>query len=117
MESLTFNCYKGASFSGDVAMPVTVGGVPLYFRGRAILQSIIEELQTKHSLDQASEVLLTGASAGGLSTYLHADHVHAMVAQASPNVKFGALPDCGLFLNHSTYDHPALFAYGDQMRK
>ena len=46
-----------------------------YFRGKRVLDAVLDVLLTDHGLSQAEEVLLSGGSAGGLSTYLHADDV------------------------------------------
>ena len=47
----------------------------------------------------ATEVLLSGGSAGGLSTFLHADYVRSLFGE---EVKFGAAPVSGFFLMHNT---------------
>lgn len=49
--------------------------------------------------DAPTQVLLSGGSAGGLSTYLHADYVRSQFAET---VKFKAAPISGFFLNHAT---------------
>ena len=49
--------------------------------------------------DARTQVLLSGGSAGGLSTYLHADYVRSQFAET---VKFKAAPISGFFLNHAT---------------
>jgi len=103
----------GASFSGDVDGGVKVGSNTIYFRGRRILKEVFEDLLTQRDLKSATEVLLTGCSAGGLSTFLHADLIHSWLP---PNVKYGAVPDAGFFLNASTYADVTQYIYGDQMR-
>ncbi len=63
-------------------------GTDLYFRGFRILNLAVESVK---SLGNFSEVILTGCSAGGVATYLHADHVHNQF----PDTKFRALADAG----------------------
>merc|ERR1719264_1136398 len=60
----------GNSFSGDRDQPLLVRGPsgeekPVYFRGRRILDAVLETLLPM-GLDKAESVLLTGCSAGGL---------------------------------------------------
>lgn len=64
----------GASFSGDKTEPYVHAATnqTLYFRGKRVLDAMLDTLLTEHSLNTAEEVLLSGGSAGGLSTYLHA---------------------------------------------
>jgi hypothetical protein len=45
----------------------------LYYRGKRNLDAILLYLRTHHNLGAATEVLLSGGSAGGLTAYLHAD--------------------------------------------
>lgn len=89
----------GGSFSGDKTEPVAVNGTTLYFRGKRILDAVLDYLTTNHGLALATEVLLSGGSAGGLSTFLHADYVQSKFGQ---QIKFGAAPVSGFFLLHDT---------------
>lgn len=91
-------------FSGDAEQPLVVTDpddaaglkkITLYFRGRRILDHIMDTLKEKHALSSATEVLLTGGSAGGLSTYLLADY---MASQMPASVsKFRAAPQSGFW--------------------
>ena len=85
-----------------------VQGKPLYFRGHRILKAVLSTLSAKYGLSAATEVLLTGCSAGGLSTYLHADFVHDSLTAVAPQLaKFKAAPISGFFLDHDTVEgHP-----------
>ena len=61
-------------------------------------------------------MLLTGCSAGGLATYLHADHVGAHLRKAAPALRrFKAAPDAGFFLMQPNAE--GLPVYPDQMRE
>lgn len=92
----------GASFSGDVSAPVSVNGTKLYFRGHRILTQVIAYLQAHFGMSQATEVLLSGCSAGGLSTYLHADYVASLLPATVKRYKAAAVS--GFFLNHTNVD-------------
>jgi len=88
----------GASFSGNVNKPVDVGGKKIYFRGFRNFKAIMTHLLTKKGLNKATEVLLSGTSAGGLAVYLHADQIKAMLP--STVKRFKAIPMSGVFLDH-----------------
>ena len=83
----------GASFSGDSQ----AGG--LQYRGIRILHGVLDTLLDAHGLTGAKELLITGGSAGGLATILHADSIAARVKAAAPGVVVRAEADCGFFLN------------------
>jgi hypothetical protein len=113
----TCNCLflpyaDGASFSGFRPEPVPVpggaggGGKSLTFRGIKNLDAGLE-FATKHGLGQATDFVLTGGSAGGLSTFLHADRVAARVARVAPQATVRAAPFTGYFLDHSNFHHTA----------
>jgi O-palmitoleoyl-L-serine hydrolase len=73
-----------------------VNGTKIFFRGRAILNGIIEMLLKGHGMDAATDVVLAGTSAGGLAVILTADHVGSVLPST---IKFRALPGAGLFMS------------------
>lgn len=66
-------------------------GVTLYFKGFPILTAVLDSLLAK-GLNASQEVILTGCSAGGLATYLHADYVKQVIPQTA---KYHAIADAG----------------------
>ena len=111
----TCNCLflpyaDGASFSGYRRDPWPVpGGGNLTFRGIKNLYAGLD-FAVKHGLAQASDFVLTGGSAGGLSTFIHADRVAARVAAVAPKAAIRAAPFTGFFLDHSNFHHtPATY--------
>ena len=58
----------------------------MYFRGIKNIDATIE-WALQNGLKTATEFVLTGGSAGGLSTFLHADRVAARVEAEAPNCK------------------------------
>jgi STAM-binding protein len=88
----------GNSFSGDRTQPLRVTGTDgltkqLYFRGVRILNAVLHTLAQRFGLRDATQVLLTGCSAGGLAAYLHADRVHEALVTIAPNLhKYSATP-------------------------
>mmetsp|Transcript_25331 Transcript_25331/g.46385 ORF Transcript_25331/g.46385 Transcript_25331/m.46385 type:complete len:440 (+) Transcript_25331:68-1387(+) len=100
----------GDSFSGNRDEPVKVigpGGVAkeLYFRGKRILDAILDTLLVSKGLSDAETVLLTGGSAGGLAAYLHADYVHKVLKERAAGLKkYRVAPISGFFLKHTTVE-------------
>uniref|UniRef100_A0A2C9VSE1 Pectin acetylesterase n=1 Tax=Manihot esculenta TaxID=3983 RepID=A0A2C9VSE1_MANES len=82
----------GASFGGDAMFKD--GSSVLYFRGQKIWEAIIQDLLPK-GLGQARQALLSGCSAGGLSSFLHCDDL----AKVLPNAGVKCLSDAGFFLD------------------
>jgi hypothetical protein len=98
----------GASFSGNAAEPFPVPGRPgtfLHYRGLRNLDATLD-YAFRHGLDQATELVVTGGSAGGLATFLHLDHIAERMRQSAPSCKLvtGA-PVVGFFLDHPNYEH------------
>ena len=96
----------GASRSGDAAEPVTVGGTTIFYRGARVLNASITALLAPGgvgagmpSLAAAPRLLLSGSSAGGLTTYLHADAIAAAVRAVNPAVDVRAVPEVGFFID------------------
>jgi hypothetical protein len=85
----------GSSFAGDRVDPVEVLDSKIYMRGKPILNALLDNLLA-NGLDKSAEVILTGCSAGGLATYLHADYVGAYLPSG---IKYRAFSDAGYFLD------------------
>ncbi|KAK4600617.1 hypothetical protein RGQ29_010317 [Quercus rubra] len=83
----------GASFTGDVAAvnPAT----NLHFRGARVWRAIIEDLLSKGMKD-AKNAILSGCSAGGLTSILHCDSFRSLVPVGA---KVKCLADAGYFIN------------------
>lgn len=90
--------------------------VPIYFRGRAILDAVLDSLKrnvmgSPNNIANARHIVETGCSAGGLATYLHADYV----AEQLPHTgQYFSAPISGYFLNHLSVD--GQFVYGQQIQ-
>lgn len=105
----------GTSFSGDAVEPVVVPGgqvSPIYFRGKRVLDANLAHLNRTKGLGAADAVVLSGHSAGGLATYLHADHVRAQLPVSL--AFYAAVPDAGFFLDHATTGGE--YHFGAEMR-
>ena len=112
----------GNSFSGLRDAPadyVDAHGAhhALYFRGREVLAAVIDSVRrnvmgAQRRLADAQNVGLTGGSAGGLATILHADYVASLVPDAKGLV--WAAPQSGYFMNALSVGTHAL-TYGLEM--
>jgi len=94
----------GASFSGFRPKPWPVQSAPgkfLFFRGIKNFDATMD-FAFAHGLDKATEFVLTGSSAGGLSTFLHADRIASRLGNCT-HVR--AAPVVGYFLDHDNYKH------------
>ena len=91
----------GFSYSGsnDTVARVSLAGagddLPLYFRGARNLQAALAHLVAHAGLGDATHLVLSGDSAGGLATYWHADYVASFAPRAALVM---AAPDSGFFL-------------------
>jgi hypothetical protein len=65
----------------------------LIFDGHANFAAIIDDLKSAHGLGAATEVLLTGDSAGGVGTFANADYL----ADRLPQATVKAAPSAGWF--------------------
>jgi len=91
----------GGSFSGNNETVTTYNGHNLYFRGFRILQAMLADLLSSRGLSKATDVVISGCSAGGLSTFLHVDWWRQHLPQGAHVV---GMPDSGFFLD---YEAPA----------
>jgi O-palmitoleoyl-L-serine hydrolase len=92
----------GASFSGYRADPWPVPGnasAKLWFRGARNLDASLDYLFSKYNIANTGLLIVTGGSAGGLSTFLHLDHIAARMAAAGSAAVVRGRPVCGFFLD------------------
>lgn len=84
----------GGGFAGAMEQPVPYNAsVDLYFRGAANLRAALTDFKARYSVAAPSEVVVTGGSAGGLSTTLHVDYIGAFLGAAM----VAGVPQCGWF--------------------
>ncbi|AQK73921.1 Carboxylic ester hydrolase [Zea mays] len=83
----------GSSFTGDVEEvdPAT----KLHYRGARIWQAVMDDLLAK-GMDKAENALISGCSAGGLTSILHCDRFHDLLP---PAARVKCLSDAGFFIN------------------
>lgn len=103
----------GASFAGNNDTVTVVNGRPLYFRGFKILQALQQDLAKKYGDNflYATDVVISGCSAGGLATFLHLDWWSAYFPRTTRVV---GLQDSGFFLDYN--GNPDGTGYGTTMR-
>ena len=93
---------NGASWTSNQTDPLVYNGTELWFRGRANLRAVLEDIDERWGLfsKETTYVVLTGTSAGGLGTYVNADFVASLLHEET---SFVAAPDAGMFLDVLTY--------------
>jgi hypothetical protein len=84
----------GASFSGNVKNPVVVNNENIYYRGLNNLDAVMLHIAQTYQFNSSTHVLLTGCSAGGLSTFLHVDYLTKFIPQKAV---YKAAPQSGFF--------------------
>ena len=97
----------GTSQLSDRVTPLIVEGTPVHLRGRAILDAHLFELERLYGfLSTATEVIVSGTSAGALSAYMHSSYIATRV----PHARLVAVPDAGWWWDslayNSTTSHP-----------
>lgn len=88
----------GASYTGDRDDTVTVRNRSIYYRGRRIRDAVTRYLLT--AAQGATDIVVSGTSAGGLGVYLNLDAMAAPFAQR--HVRIRGLASAGFFLNTGT---------------
>jgi hypothetical protein len=90
----------GASFSGNNDTVAEYKGTQLYFRGKRIREAMAKDLFDSRGLKDATDLVVSGCSAGGLATFLHTDQWCDALKAVNPSAKCVGLPDSGFFLDY-----------------
>mmetsp|Transcript_25035 Transcript_25035/g.72421 ORF Transcript_25035/g.72421 Transcript_25035/m.72421 type:complete len:434 (-) Transcript_25035:135-1436(-) len=99
----------GTSWSGNVGEPIRVRNETsgrnetIFYRGRRLLDALMDDLLQNQGLDEADVVLYGGCSAGSLTTYLHIDYLRTKL---SPSTKLAGLGDSMYALPYKGYKSP-----------
>jgi hypothetical protein len=101
------NYLDGGSFAGNRSSPARVGNQTVYYRGRVILDAVIDDL-LRRGMDKATDIVLSGCSAGGQAIYLQADHVAMKLPKTT---RFRTLADSGYFLREGGTAHSFPWIY------
>ncbi len=95
-----FRYCDGGSFSGNRMDPIIQNNAKMYFRGKLILDALIRTLRNDYNFDKATDIVISGGSAGGLATFAHTNYIANMV-DLKPT-KIVSLPNVlilGMFLS------------------
>ena len=98
----------GTSQTSDRDEPLVVRGKPVHMRGRALLDAHLHELEMHYNfLSTATEVIVSGTSAGGMSTFMHSSYIKTQLKHEA--AKLVAVPDAGFWWD--------TLAYGSQTKR
>ena len=87
----------GTGHQGYKKDPIDYKGVKLYFRGHNVTEGQLNSIDKNHKLfSEATEIVVTGQSAGGLATFLWTNYI---AKRAPKTAKVWSLPDSGIFLD------------------
>ena len=73
----------GASWTGSNATLTMHKGKQLHFRGKQNLDALLADLLSNKGMDRATEVVISGGSAGALAVYLHADAIRSVLPKSA----------------------------------
>ena len=88
----------GSSLTGRNSTPTVVNGSTIWYKGSYLRDAIIDDMRTYLNMDGATDVLVGGCSAGGLTVYLNID---AIAAALPPAARVRGVADAGFFLDHA----------------
>ena len=101
-----FRYCDGSSYSSNNETILAYNStINLYFRGFRILNGVVNVLKETYDFIQATDVILSGCSAGALGVFWHSDYVYDLISNikseggiADTNFNYMAMPDAGYFM-------------------
>lgn len=112
-----FGYCDGSSQISNADAPVMYNNtIPLYMRGRALLDAHLFELERLYGfLSTATEVIVSGTSAGGHSTYMHSSFIKSQLKV--PTARLVAAPDAGFWWSTRSYSDPTKHPFLDMITR
>jgi hypothetical protein len=92
----------GTSYTGNAV--ATYKGRKLFFKGQVNRDATISYLLQQLNMRNATEVVVSGCSAGGLAVYMGLDHIAAMIHAANPRTIVRGLALSGFFADYSALE-------------
>ena len=72
---------------------------PIFYRGSRNLDFALDFLSDKYGMSEATDILVSGDSAGGLASYWHGDRFQ----ERFPRAFVATAPDSGFFIGDETF--------------
>ena len=109
---IMINYCDGSNHQGYSEEPYQFKGNNIWFRGYNNTFSTFEYIRINYGLFDASEIIVSGASAGGQVTYIWSSYLQDYFPE---KIKFMAIADAGLFLDvYNNISHCNLYRYLNQ---
>jgi hypothetical protein len=101
------NC-NFASFASSRPDPVVIPGgasngsdAKIFLRGRNTFDAVIADLLGRQNMSQATDVILSGGSSGGLGVLYNIDHLATLLPKPGPRLT--GFADAGFFMGEASY--------------
>jgi hypothetical protein len=89
----------GSFHQGNRASPISYKSSKLYLRGSNITRAHLKYIQEKYNLKGASQVIVTGVSAGAMAAYMWTNYIQSLLPD--PKV-VSTIIDSGVFINDTS---------------
>lgn len=98
----------GTSFTGNLDQPIPASVPPkyphkwpIYLRGGRIVTAVMSFLMKDYRMANATDIVITGGSSGGMAVYLNCDRIADQIHATNAKIRVTCLADAGLFLDHA----------------
>lgn len=102
---IIFGYCDGAMHQGSTKAPLKYKDTQLYFRGANITRAHFKWLEQTYKISTASNIVLTGGSAGALGALYWSNYLRSVVEK--PSV-VSTIADSGIFMNAKVHESGAL---------
>jgi hypothetical protein len=89
----------GSRWGGEALNPVRYNNTSLYFRGKTNIEATVKDLLQNQGMSSATNVVLSGCSAGGEGTYYVLDIIRSIIPS---KIDVKGLADAGWFLDSNS---------------
>ena len=89
----------GAYYSGGRREPLSFNGSSIFFSGSWITEAVITDLSTRHGLGDATDVVLSGCSAGAIRIFAHVDQLASRVRAVASGARVVGFADSGFYMD------------------
>eukprot|EP00825_Cyclidium_porcatum_P016600 TRINITY_DN1955_c0_g5_i1.p1 TRINITY_DN1955_c0_g5~~TRINITY_DN1955_c0_g5_i1.p1 ORF type:complete len:406 (-),score=51.24 TRINITY_DN1955_c0_g5_i1:220-1437(-) len=99
---VVINYCDGSLHQGYIKDPIIYQSKQIYFRGQINTVEILDELQGKHGLNAASDVIVAGFDSGVIALYQWIDYIKTKYL--SSTVNYHGIADSGYYIDFLNYE-------------
>eukprot|EP01084_Bolivina_argentea_P141554 248729_1 len=102
----------GGFYAGNKTEPDTYNNTKIYYRGSIILYEIIDHLINNYKLKEATDIVISGCSAGAQAVYININKMYQWMGLDGQKVNIYTIADSGFIIDYNGVNNDTEMSVG-----